>query len=206
MVRTRLRRVCGAALPRTKKALGPEAFEAAFVSWLAEAPPSTRFFREVPAQFAAHLAPRLEAREEGWLPDLARYELAEWTVKSADDADLPPLAPEFGFERPPVVSPALTLLEVGWTVPRKKAKRYEPTPLHLCIYRDPESFQAVTMELNELARDLLRAWIPGDRTMTEAVQAVAQARGTAIDARFIDGLSSLLEDFLGRGILLGSRA
>ena len=56
------------------------------------------------------------------------------------------------------------------------------------------------------SRDLLRAWIPGDRTMTEAVQAVAQARGTAIDARFIDGLSSLLEDFLGRGILLGSRA
>ncbi|MEZ4248759.1 MAG: hypothetical protein R3B99_11015 [Polyangiales bacterium] len=205
MIRARFRKVVIAALPRTVKALG-EGFEARFATWLDEAPPATRFFREVPTGFVAHLVAALETKPSDvpHLRDLARYELARWRVLASPDD---PPADELSFERPPQLTGALELLDVAHSV---QAKKGEPQPgvFHLAIYRAPkgEVFEAVTLELNELARDLLRAWSdPSETPLAARVQAVTAARGTAIDERFLDGLGTLLEDLLRRGVVLGAR-
>ncbi|MEM9067638.1 MAG: putative DNA-binding domain-containing protein [Myxococcota bacterium] len=204
MVRARLKRVCESALPRSVNALGADPFDALFVAWLDEAPPRERFFRAVPAEFLAHSLPKLQDGPP-WLADLARFEIATWKVKYADDAGAPATT-EIAFDKAPVLTPALALLDVGWAVHKKRKEHdYAEGPQHLCIYRNAKH-QAVTMELNPLARDLVTSWRFGDTTLTERVQAVAQARETRIDERFIESLSAMLADFLERGIVLGSRA
>lgn len=236
MVRTRFRKVVLAAFPRTTQALGDQ-FDPRFTAWLDEAPPDTRFFREVPAGFARHLGAWLtsspsaspsgeplasesqpnesssseslsSARSSASLPsytaDLARFEIARWRVLAAPDD---PPAQELSFERPPQLTRSLKLLDVAHSVHTKKGAP-KPGVFHLAIYRAPkdDAFEAVTLELNELARDLLRAWSdPSDAPLAARVQAVTQSRGTAIDERFLDGLGTLLEDLLRRGVVLGSR-
>lgn len=257
MIRARLRKVVRAALPRAVEALGESRLEAYFAAWLAEAPPDTRFFREVPTGFVRHAEPSLDADEaQPWLGDLARYELARWRVLAAPDAEGEALP--LAFELAPKLTPALELLDVRWAVhkrtpspraggptaettnrprglgvpsaeprPEATATSSETAPAletgpasprphatSLLIYRRarateahaPPRFDAVTLELNPLARDLLRAWRDeGDAPLAARVQAVAAARDTAIDEAFIDGLGTLLEDLLSRGVVLGSR-
>ena len=141
-----------------------------------------------------------------WTSDMARFELARWRVLASEDD---PPARELAFDRPPLLARSLELLDVAHIVQHTKvAPKPVDGTLHLAIYRAPkgEGFEAVTLELNELARDLLRAWQePGDAPLAARVQAVTSARGTAIDERFLDGLGTLLEDFLRRGLVLGSR-
>lgn len=205
MVRARLRRVNEAALPRTRSALGDEGFGELFTRWLDEAPPRTRYFREVPMDFLGHALAHLRDEERPWLADLARYELATWRVKQLDDRDAPATV-DLSFDRAPVLTPALELLDVGWSVHRpRKAHDYSEGKFHLVIYRSRDH-RAVTMELNALARDLVADWRSGDETLTERVHRVAQRRNTAIDEGFIESLGTMLADFLERGILLGSRA
>ncbi len=203
MIRARFRKVVQAALPRTGKALG-EAFEACFAAWLDESPPATRFFREVPEGFVHHLVGAQRTEAPDFTADLARYELSRWRVLASPD-DAP--ARELSFERPPQLTRSLELLDVGHAVHASKGAP-RPGVFHLAVYRAPkgEGFEAVTLELNELARDLLRAWSdPSEAPLAARVQAVTSARGTAIDERFLDGLGTLLEDFLRRGLVLGSR-
>ena len=205
MVRARLRRVNEAALPRTRRALGDAAFGELFSAWLDEAPPRTRYFREVPMGLLEHALPCLAQDERPWLADLARYELATWRVKQLDDREVPPTS-DLSFDRPPVLTPALELLDVGWSVHRaRKTHDYRKGPFHLAIYRSRDH-RAVTMELNPLARDLVKSWRGGDEPLTERVRRVAEERNTAIDQGFLESLGAMLADFLERGIVLGSRA
>jgi len=203
MVRSRFVRVVSAAFPRTKRATGEEAFLSTITRWLDEAPPSTRYFRNVPAQWLAHARGERALDEPPWLEDLARYEHAQWDVKAVDDRDLP-RATEISFERVPAVSPAVRLLETRYPVQKKRAS-YEEAPQRLCVYRGAD-FKAVTMELNPLAFALMQAWTTTTVPLTQSVQQVTQARDVAIDQTFIEGLATLLEDFLKRGILRGSLA
>lgn len=208
MIRSRFRKVVQAALPRTTHVLG-DRFEARFAAWLDEAPPDTRFFREVPVGFAHHVEAWLASPGAADLPAftaaIARYEIARWRVLAAPD-DEP--AQELSFERPPQLTRSLALLDVTHAVHAKKKGPPKAGVAHLAIYRAPkdDAFEAVTLELNELARDLLRAWSdPSETPLAARVQAVTQARGTAIDERFLEGLGTLLEDLLRRGVVLGSR-
>ncbi len=205
MVRARLRRVNEAALPRTRAVLGNDTFGELFTSWLDEAPPRTRFFRKVPTAFVVHVLPQLNCKEHPWLSDLARYELATWRVKQLDERDAPETT-DLTFDRAPVLTPALELLDVEWSVHRQRQEHdYEQGPFHLAIYRSRDH-RAITMVLNPLARDLVDDWRSGDETLTERVHRIAQRRNTTINESFIESLGAMLADFLERGILLGSRA
>lgn len=206
MVRSRFERVLRAAFPRTVAGLG-EAFEPAFASWLHDAPPAERLFRDVPLEFHAHVASQL-ADVAAWLPDMARYEETIWRVLGIDDRNVPAVT-EISFERPPVMNPAVALLDVSYHVHGKRKKTTPPPPetglWHLCVYRDRQH-RAATVVLNGLARDLVASWIDADVSLTESVQRVAAARGDGIGPKFLESLGAMLADYLERGLLLGSRA
>jgi hypothetical protein len=206
MVRARLIKVVHAALPRTRKALGEPAMERWLDAWLADAPPDTRLFREVPERFVAYAEPRLREAADApdWVADLAEYEITTWRVKYLESE--PGEVVEFHFDRAPAVNPTVTLLHLAHPVLRRPTPEegYAAEETHLCVYRSADN-EAVTWRLNPTAAALLEAWGPGDRPLSETVRAVTQARGTTLDQGYLEKLSAMLADFLERGILLGSR-
>lgn len=204
MVRRRLRNLIHAAMPRTLRHLGEATFDGHVDAYFEQSPPTERYFREIPERFAAFLRERQP--ETGAIRELIDYELSAWTVKYVD-ARLPSgvVVTDFAFDKPPVCTPALRFFRARYPVHDKRADLAEPRDVNLAVYRRADH-KAGTWELNDIAAALLETWIPGDRSMTECVQVVTRARGTAIDQAFLEKLSALLADFLERGILLGSRA
>ena len=207
MVRARLHRVCERALERTRQALGEAPFAALVDRWLAEAPPATRFFRELPSEMVAWAL-----RAEGaaldsptHARDLMRYELAVWEIKAADDSSAPPVV-DFDFQGVPSFSPASQLVEVSHGVDRRADDgSVEPLDGALLVYRTTD-FRAKCLRLNPMASSLVRELRSAEgagRSVTEAVQRAAAQRGVAIDQKLIEGLSGLLEKLLTRGALRG---
>ncbi len=207
MVRNRLRGELKIALKRAHQDAGEPAFERAFVHHLAEAPPRSRFFHGIVGDFARSAAPFL--REQTDVPahvgDLLEYEAAVWAVGDLDDRAPATELEEFSFEGRPVLSHATRLLQLQYAVHRKRegASPYERGEVRLCVHRRPEDRRARTWTLNPITYDLLRCFEAGEATVTEAVQRTATARKVAIDQPFLDGLCTVLADFIERGVILG---
>ena len=81
MVRHRLDKVVRAALPRTLQALGEDETSALITAFFDEAPPRTRWFREVPEHFGAFALARFGGSSPAHLRELCEFELARWTVQ-----------------------------------------------------------------------------------------------------------------------------
>ncbi len=205
MVRSRISKVCVSAMPRTMRCLPEERRKALFSQWMAEDPPRTRIFRELPVQFGAWAKPHLLADSRAWLSELAEYELLSWTVRTVDERNAQP-SEALSFERPVVMSPSVRLFSAAHAVHIKRAdEAYPQERVFACLYRDPDTSKAVTMSLSPFIYDLMRRWhIAPAESLTESVQRTVTARGSGIDTKLIDGLSGVLADFLQRGVLLGS--
>jgi hypothetical protein len=206
LVRDRLRAEVGLSLKRTKAAAG-EAFELAFEHYLAYEPPRTRFFHGIAESFAASAVPFFRGRGDvlPHVADLARYEAALWSVADLPDPDGEPVL-ELAFDLRPVFTPALRLLEVEHAVHRKPLDgAYERGRFPLCVYRRAQDKKARTLVLNATSHDLVQRLLAGAPSVSDAVRELAQARQIVVDEKFVDGLCTVLADFLDRGILLGSR-
>jgi len=206
MVRARLVKVVHSALPRTREALGDDGLRPFVDVWLAEAPPDTRYFREVPERFAAHAKPRMREALAGrpWIADLVTYEIAAWRARYVD-AEAPEVV-DFHFDLRPAVDPTVALLRLEHPVDRRPtpAEGYAPEAAHLAVFRSADN-QARTLRLNPMAFDLLERWMPGNCPLSTSVREVAEARSAVLDPAFVEKLSGMLADFLERGLLLGSR-
>lgn len=205
LVRTRLIGVVDAALPRTKAAIGEDSRGWIIDEWLSTGGPKTRYFRNVPNELAEFAIPIWRNTAEPWIADLARYEIATWTVRHAPPDPSP--NGSFSFEARPVVGTAVALLRLDHHVhegPTPDAG-YTRDPVLLCIFRS-DKHRAVARVLNPLAADLLEAWQRGEETVAESVQRVAAAHDTDIGSAFIEKLSTLITSFIQQGILLGGRS
>lgn len=206
MVRARMHRVCETALKHSRSALGEEAFAALVDEWLASEPPTTRFFRELPTQLV-RWASSDEARlsEPAHLRDLLGYENALWEVRAEDDRDLPAVV-DFSFEGVPAFNPASRFLPFDWGVDRRAEDgSVEPLEGALLVYRTA-GFTVPCMRLNPLAAAIVRELRDAEsagRTVTEAVQRAAASEERAVDQKFIESLSGLLEKLITRGIVRG---
>lgn len=206
MVRTRLTKMARAGLPRTASALGDEAFDGWVAAWLADRAPRTRHIREIVGELLRWAIPRWNADPNvpAWLVDLAALELVRWEVGALDVAM--PEAGDFAFDRHPVVNPTARVLELGHAVHESEtAPPYPPVPTLLCVYRRADDDRTGVQPLGSFAAALLRALMPGDRTVTDAVRDVAERTGTPVDSALAVRLGSVLETLIRRGILLGAR-
>jgi hypothetical protein len=201
MVRHRLEKVVRAALPRTVHALGEDEATALITAFFDEAPPRTRWFREVPEHFGAFALSRFGASSVPYLAELCEFELARWTVQHLESQPATSVV-ALDFALPPVTTPALRRLRVQHRVDlRGLTPRAEAA--NLAVYRRLDDKPA-TWVLNDIAAALLDAFVEGTGSLAERVQAVTRARDVAIDETFLERLSALLADFLERGVLLGS--
>jgi hypothetical protein len=208
LIRKRLLGELVIALPRTHAAAGAEAFARVFDHHMQVDPPRTRFFHAVVGAFAQTAAPsfRADPALPPHLGDLCEYEAALWAVSDLDDRVTQPVA-EFAFDRPPLLAPALRLTALRFAVhTAPESGDCEPGEFYLCIHRRPEEKKARTWSLNAVTFALMRRFedAPALR-VDEAVQQIALERGIAVDSNFLDGLCTVLADFIERGILLGSR-
>ena len=200
MIRDRLLRELRIALPRTRVLVGERAFHAAFAHHLAHAPPRTRFFRELVAEFVASALP-LWAAESELHPacgDLARYELALWEVRDLAVApDEPP--GEFSFEGVAVLSRALRLLALDHAV--RPEDNLEARATFLCIQRPEDAERGKVWKLTSSTFQLLSRLAREDKSASEVIRDSAPR----IDAKYLDSLCGTLAQFLEAGIILGSR-
>jgi len=205
LVRTRLTGVIEAALPRTGKAIGKDALGRIIGEWLSTGGPKTRYFRRVPTELADFAVPIWRDTAEPWVADLARYEIASWSVRHAPPDPTPET--ELSFDSRPLVGAAVAVLKLEHRVHETPtpAQGYERKPVAMCVSRNAEH-RAVPRVLNPLAADLLEAWQRGEETVAESVERVAKAHDAEIGPAFIEKLSTLMADFITQGILLGGHA
>jgi hypothetical protein len=208
LTRDRLLREIQVALPRSCAALGAANLQRAFVAHLDRDPPRTRFFREIVLAFAASARVTLEREPElpGHFFDLLRYEAAVWEVSDLEVAALGGIA-EFSFDRVPVVTPALRLLEVDHAVhlPPEAEASCAPGQFWLCVQLDPEDARSKTWSLNRTSYTLLAEFQRADRSAADGVQQVATKLGRRVTPQFVDHLCESLAQWIEVGIVVGSR-
>jgi hypothetical protein len=206
-VRSRLRAELGIAFKRTFAAVGADAVERAFSRFLSSDPPRTRFFHAVAGSFAASAVPFFASEPDlpPYVADLCAYEAALWAVSDLPDHVTEPLV-ELGFDTAPVLSPALRLLSL------RHAVHVEPTDAgyalgehYLLVHRPPHENRGKPWTLNAVTHDLMQRLFEGGDTLANAVQQVAVQRGFVVDEKFLDGLCTVLADFVDRGVILGGR-
>jgi hypothetical protein len=206
-IRNRLRGELKVAFKRTYAA-AEASFERAFAEFLSGAPPRTRYFHAVVGCFAESAVAFFARDPEApaFTADLCAYEAALWTVSDLPDA-APEASAEFAFDRRPLLAPALRFLTLGHTVHEPPAvdNGYAAREVYLCVHRRPEEKKARTWAMNAVTSDLMQRFASSDETVAEAVQQVAHKRGIAVDEAFIDGLCTVLADFIDRGVILGAR-
>ena len=203
LVRTRLVGVVEAALPRTKRAVGDAAFAATLDVWMSGGGPATRYFRNVPNDFAELAIVTWQGCERPWVADLARYEIARWWVRHAPPN--PTAVDALSFDARPVLATAVRVLRLDYPVhePESPDQGYPAQPTLLCLYRD-HRHRAVPKRLNPIAADLLEAWQGGEETVAESVERVARDHGVEIGAGFVEKLSTLITGLVTEGVILGS--
>ena len=211
MVRARFSQTLEHAYEDLKAAVGDEVFRLLGELFFAEAPPRSPYLRDVPGEF-------LRFFEARWGELAERHALAPFTLISAryewallDAAYAPAKADEvvpFDMERPPALSSSVRLLSLAFPVQRWNAGDAPPapSPVSLCVYRDPRSFEVETLELTDFG-DGHFARGAGERALlTELVKTSAREHGALVDTPFVEALSELLADLTERGVLVGSLA
>jgi hypothetical protein len=206
-IRNRLRSELKVALKRTHAAAG-DAFERAFGEFLQQAPPRTRYFHAVVGCFAESACASFAHQPDAprYLADLCAYEAALWAVSDLPDA-MPAGLAQFTFDREPVLAPALALLALGHAVHAEPDAQgaYECGEVYLCVHRRADEKKARTFRMNAVMFELMQRFSRGGQSVTTALQQVAAQREIAIDEPFVDGLCTVLSDFIERGIILGAR-
>jgi hypothetical protein len=207
-VRQRLLGELEVAFERTFAVAGVAAVTRAFDHFLSSDPPRTRFFHALVGSFAQSAVPFF-GREPGLLPhvaDLCAYEAALWAVSDLPDRVAEPIS-DFDFDKRAVLSPALRLLCLRYPVHAAPAADggYTAGECHLCVHRRREDKKGRPWTLNPVTYDLMQRFLVNDETVAQAVQHVAEQRGLVVDEKFLDGLCTVLADFIDRGVILGGR-
>ena len=213
LVRSRIRDLVSIALPRTERTLGKKTISALVDGLLAEAPPRSRYFREVIPAFVAHALPRLRApgAEPAHAADVLALESTRWELGWRDGAVAGPVVP-FELERVPVVHPTLRLLALEHAVHRADTRVGEAAgdeapergTFWVCVHRRPDHL-VETRTLDATSARLVRAWSRVDRTAIDGVREVLREERREADPAFVERMGTLLSGLLERGALLGSR-
>jgi len=219
MVRARLAENIEHGFARFVQIAGVERFRALVDRFLAEDPPRSPYLRDVPAEFLRFFETNIDELTRGFaLPayarDLARFEWSELETAYSDDETSARRLGPLDMDRVAVLSPALRLIDLAYPVHHLGTDAgpalvpdapLEPAPFSLCLYRDAKTHEVTVLELTPVTASMLSLMQRGQLSLTEVVRNAAVALGVTVDVAFVEALSTLLADFIERGVVLGSR-
>jgi hypothetical protein len=79
-----------------------------------------------------------------------------------------------------------------------------PGDFAVCLYRDPESHRVRALDLTPAAAAILEEIARGDRPLVDALRVAADRCGVTIDHDFVQSFADVAEDWIRRGLWLGS--
>lgn len=202
LVRSRLRDLVVAALPRTTALLGRAAIDRETDARVTAAPPTTRFFREIVEQLYDPRAPGLASAEHPHVDDLVRLELAQWRAIWIDAPT--PDALEFDFGKRPLITPTMQRLELTHSVHKTDAP-LTTGRFHVAVFRRRDHV-VETRWMNEALAAILDQWRAGELSAIDGVRAAMSGLGREPTPEIVEAMSGLLAELLERGGMLGSRA
>jgi hypothetical protein len=187
-------------LPRTAEALGA-GFDDALQGFLGDAPPRTRYLRELPGEFVAHLARRGDVVAP-WLLDLARFEWAEFDAGHAGDADGAEVPTDpVSLERPVRLDPSAHALSLRWRAHDPAADPTVVAPVSLLVRRTAEGDIAVE-EITDAARALFAALREG-APLGDALRGVLAGVPPDAQPAALAGAVAFVEALTDRGVVRG---
>jgi hypothetical protein len=201
LVRSRLRDLVAAALPRTTAVLGRAAMDREVDARLSRRAPTTRFFREVATEIVDPSAPGLASDAHPELDDLARLELAQWRAMFVDPAM--PVTRDFDFAARPLVTPTMQRLRLTCSV-HVVDRPLVRGSFHVFVYRRRDHVVETRWMSDDLAA-ILDRWIDGEESAIDAVRAALSSLGRGPTPEIVEAMSGLLAELLERGGMLGSR-
>lgn len=204
LVRSRLWRALGEALPRTLATAGAARFGGWFTRFLEEAPPRTRYLREVAPAFGEWVRAaegQALAEPSAWLPDALAIDLTEHHVALSDERLDPSRVTAFAMDLPAALDPTHRRLQVRWFV---EGEAVIERPRVLLLHRDPTSGRVETLQLSPLGAELMDAMDDEVTPVTASVHAVLMRNSLPADGTFAEGFAGLLADLMDRQVLLGS--
>ncbi|MBM4364106.1 MAG: putative DNA-binding domain-containing protein [Deltaproteobacteria bacterium] len=207
MVRRRLRAVLHHAYPLLLGAVGEDALERAFEGFLAAGAGSSPHLRDFPGEWLAWLSAEQVAGLPAAAIELARYEWARLSVGYLPDGPEPADAAPLAMGRPVLLRHALLTLDLSHratTVSEEEPLLPASGRTLLCVYRDPESLEARTLELTPGGHRLLELLRAGNRPLGAAIRESAALEGAEVDAGHLAATSAWLADLAERGVLLGA--
>jgi hypothetical protein len=215
LVRNTISSIVARVLPRTRARLNDACsgmFDADLAVFLQEVGPRTHYLKDVPDEFFVWSEPRwrTNASVPAYLPDLARHEIACFTIASAwSDASssttvTETVDPALDPQRCLVFSPSTRLATYSWsvhTLSEDVGTRNVPSTgrVHLLGYRD-EGHSVRWLELTPLAARVVRRLIDGEPLAMAVERACEELQAAAA----VSDLARLLADLAERGVLLGS--
>jgi hypothetical protein len=205
MVRSRLLGMTKQAFRKTLELVGEAAFDASFIRYLEQRPPSSPLIRDVIAAFGPFARGDQALVFEGppCLCDLLSFEEAKWRVAYRKN-EVGTLR-EFDFAGIPVLNPALEVLHVRHRVHELEGGQCLPEAGTLLVYRPPHDDDLRWYMPDALLATLLRRALAEPRlSLAEHVRNAAQSLGKALDESLLEELASGVTLALQRGVLLGS--
>lgn len=207
-------------LPLTRSVLAADAWRALVRDFLIRHRARSPYFRDIPREFLDHLenAPGAGTEDVPFLRELAHYEWVELALAAHPDAEQPTERPaEFDgdpLDGHPRVSPLAWPLCYRYPVQRIAAdwpdrwpREAPDEPTRLLAYRDRDD-EVRRIELNAVSARLFGLLsehaADGAYTGRRALETICAELRHPDPAQVLAGGAALLQDWRGRGILLGA--
>lgn len=198
MVRSRHLGAISATYKRTLKLLGQSAFETRVASFLDSKAITTRYFWKVPLAFYEN---SLRDLADPSARELAEYEMLRWKIRNEEaPRTLQPAA--LDFERRPLFRRPFALFFAEHRVDFEGEERVLD-PSRILLYRHAEE-RLKTLRLRERGARLLSALTSSTKSLKETIAELSTREGFAIDAPYLEWLSTFLATLIEEGFLLGS--
>jgi hypothetical protein len=209
LVHNRMRNAVRAFVPRTAARLGAERLRADFERWLDACAARSYYLRDVPEEFVAWAIPQWERDPEipTYIPDLARHELLDNTVKNDPAGGEPPTGRPVALDRPLAFDGSARSMSYAHAVhrlPADTSDRTEPerVPTSLLVYRDAEH-KVRYLQLTPWAAAVLARLLAGE-PVAPALNGAAEDLGEPLDDDKLASAATLLADLGERGVMLGA--
>lgn len=210
MVHSRLRGVVEEYLPRTAAVLGRPRLRGEIAAFLAEQPPRTVYFRDIPGEFLAWAAPRWRADPKlpPYLADLATHEWLDGEVANNPAGGEPASDLPLTLDRPVQLDGSACLRRYAHAVQRPPGDPPQPPPAEptaMLAYRDRDTHRVRLLELTPRASALCNRLLAGE-TLQSALTGACADIGEPMSDEFLASMAGFLADLGERGVLLGARA